>query len=265
MSNLVVLSPEHHQQFAVETRYLPNLGYDHGSAMISPIEIPAAQRAYPLVFRKHQETGRFFLNALLGFAADENLYLDGKGNWLTDYVPLAVRKGPFLIAMLDADADPQRHQSQAPAKAVLSLDIDDPRVIRDHQTAHQAAHQADHQADAQPSKGQRLFDDSGVASPYLEEINQILATMHETVNYTHQLAEAFVSLGLIEPLSLDILLSNGEQIKLDGAYTVAEEKLLALSGDALAQLNQQGFLSLAYYIAGSIDNVGWLVERKNER
>lgn len=256
MSNLVVISPEHHQQLAIETRYLPNLGYDHGSAMISPVEIQEAQRFYPLVFRKHQETGRFFLNALLGFSADENLHLDGEGNWLTEYVPLAVRKGPFLIALLDSDAEGEAPGSDGIApqqKAVLSLNLDDPRVILDNTVGEQLG------------KGQRLFDESGLATTYLEEINQILATLHETANDIHGLADTFMSLGLIEPLSLDIVLNNGEQIKLDGAYTVAEEKLSALSGEELAHLNQQGYLSSAFYIAGSIHNVGWLVERKNAR
>jgi len=255
MSNLVVISPEHHQQLAIENLYLPNLGYDHGSAMISPVEILEAQRFYPLVFRKHQETGRFFLNALLGFTADENLHLDGEGNWLTEYVPLAVRKGPFLIAMLDnnEESEPESSPATGPEqKAVLSLNLDDPRVILDNTVGEHAG------------KGQKLFDNDGLATTYLEEINQILATLHETSNDIHSMVDTFSELDLIEPLRLEIMLNNGEQIKLDGAYTIAEEKLAALSGDDLARLNHQRLLSSAFYIAGSIHNVGWLVERKNQ-
>lgn len=254
MSNLVVISPKHHQQLAIETFYLPKLGYDHGSAMISPVEILEAQRFYPLVFRKHQETGRFFLNALLGFTAEENLHLDGAGNWLSDYVPLAVRKGPFLIAMLNNNGESDASQNAAPdpeQKAVLSLNLDDPRVIPDNTVGEHAG------------KGQRLFDDDGLATAYLEEINQILATLHETSNDVHSMVNALSELDLIEPLCLEVMLNNGEQIKLEGAYTIAEEKLAALSGDELARLNHQGYLSSAFYIAGSIHNVGWLVERKN--
>lgn len=205
--------------------------------MVMPHEIRTTQRDYPLVFRKHGGTGRLFLNALLGFAEQENLYLDGNGGWNADYVPHAFSKGPFMIAFADEDEEKKR--------AIISIDMEDPRVSADH--------------------ANKLFDADGKPSAYLERINDILAHMHESFPVMRHMIDAFQEAELIEPLTLDVQLDNGENIKFAGAFTIAEEKLSQLSAEALQQLNSHDYLSAAYYIAGSIENVGKLVRFRNLR
>lgn len=236
MAKLQVLSPGVHKQTGILTDYVPQLGYGQGAVMVLPNEILHVQREYPILFRKHPETGRLFLNALLGFEEQENLYLDGQGGWQAGYVPLAFAKGPFMVGF-QSDGEGQ--------KAVLSIDMDDPRVTSEG--------------------GEKLFTAEDKPSEYLNNINNILATMHEGLQVLDSMLDAFNEYELIEPVSLNIELKNGEKINFTGAYTVAQEKIQKLDKEALAKLNQSGFLSAAIYISGSLSNVAKLINFKNAR
>lgn len=233
MAKLQVLTSTAHADAGVVTEYLPQLGYAQGAVMVLPNEILHAQRELALLFRKHPETGRLHLNALLGFDEKENLFLDEQGGWKGNYVPMAFEKGPFLITF----------QGEGNQKAVLSVDIEDPRY--------------------QEQGGEKLFNSKGQPSEYLQKVNNVLAAMHEGMQMVDPMVDAFNKYELIEPVSLDIQLANGEKINFAGAYTIAEEKLRKLEPQAVSELNVNGMLSAAYYIAGSLSNVKNLINFKN--
>lgn len=237
MADYQILSKAKHQNLRVETRYTTELGYNVGAVMVMGTELLAAQREYAIVLRKHPKTGRFFPNVLLGFKHDENLYLDGKGSWTADHIPLAVAKGPFMIAL-------QESQSGAPPMA--SIDVTDPRV-------------------SQKGQGEALFSEDGGLSRYMEYISKILLLLHESTNSLTKMIDMFVELDLIEPLRLDIQFNNGEKLAFEGGYTIAAEKLAELSEDALIKLHKAGFLDAAYYISGSLENVQRLIDIKNKQ
>jgi hypothetical protein len=62
---------------------------------------------------------------------------------------------------------------------------------------------------------------------------------------------------------LDIHFKNGESLHFDGVYTLAEEKLYGLSDKQLYLLNENGFLSTAFFIANSLSNIKRLIDIKN--
>lgn len=76
---------------------------------------------------------------------------------------------------------------------------------------------------------------------------------------------AFSELDLIEPVTIDIDLNNGEKRQLVGNYTINEEKLASLSGDKLEALSKRGFLPLAYAVVTSMTNIRKLIEIKNAK
>lgn len=237
MANIQALNPKHHSDIKIDTNYSAELGHNQGAVMVLPHELRDVQREYPILFRKHHETGRLFPNALLGFTEHENLYLSANNQWHSDYVPMAFRKGPFLIGF--------KHDQNGQQSPILSIDMDDPRVSNNGDVG--------------------LFDGENNPSEYLNNINDILHQMHEDNGIMLSMIDAFNELNLIEPLTLDIHLSNGERINFAGAYTIAEEKLLALKGSALEKLNGAGFLSAAYYISGSLGNIQKLINIKNNQ
>lgn len=230
MSKIEALNPHQHTHTRINTDFSAEFGHNQGAVMVMPNELRDAQREYPILFRKHPETGRLFPNALLGFSENENLYLNTMNQWQADYIPMAFRKGPFLIGFKGDD------NGQTP---IISIDMDDPRVDSNGQAS--------------------LFDSDNKPSEYLQQVNDILHQMHENSVVLRAMVDAFTQLNLIEALTLDIELHNGEKVNFSGAYTIAEEKLSALSGSDLEHLNSKGFLSAAYYISGSLGNIKKLI------
>jgi hypothetical protein len=103
----------------------------------------------------------------------------------------------------------------------------------------------------------------GGQTTYLNNINSILMNLYQGVKVSQTLYDVFQALDLFEPVNLDIELTNGERHRLHGNYTISEQKLMALDGDALAKLNATGFLKIAYQLITSISNVKKLVDMKN--
>lgn len=237
MADYQLLNKKKHKNLRVKANYTADLGYGVGAIMVLNNELLAAQREYPIIFRKHPDTGRFFPNALLGFTAEENLFLDGKGNWCAEHIPLAAAKGPFIIGFQDIGNGPQPS---------AYIDLADPRVT-------------------DGPEGEALFEEDGNLTRYMDYISQILLLMHEATGSVARMVELFVELDLIEPLTLDIQFNNGEKLKFQGGYTIPEEKLAELDSDALMKLHASGFLAAAYYISGSLENVKKLIDVRNKR
>ena len=237
MAEYQLLNKQKHKNLRVTTNYSADMGYNVGATMIMDTEVLAAQREYAIIFRKHAETGRYFPNVLLGFQENENLFLDGNGNWLATHIPLAIAKGPFIIGF---------QESKEGAYPTACINLDDPRV-------------------SENGPGESLFNEDGSLTHYMDYISKILLLLHTSSKSVTQMVDLFVELDLIEPLRLDIKFVNGEQVAFQGGFTVAEEKLAALDEAALSKLHKTGFLSAAYYISNSVENVQKLVELKNNQ
>lgn len=207
--------------------------------MLLPCEIQEAQRDYAILFRKHPETGHFFPSVLLGFEQKENLFLTKDGAWAANYVPFSIAKGPFFIGF----SKNEELESQQP---LVYVDLDDSRVGFDN-------------------GGERVFSDSGELSPYMLSVSQTLRLMHENMQDIQYMVEAFASHDLIEPLALKITFKNGEEMNFGGAYTIDAEKLASLTAQQLFELNKSGYLSAAYFIAGSVQNIKRLIDIKNAK
>ena len=67
-------------------------------------------------------TGDYFSVALLGFAKDENLYLEGD-RWDAYYVPGIIARGPFLIGFQE-----RQEGGELRRDPVIHVDMDNPRV-----------------------------------------------------------------------------------------------------------------------------------------
>jgi hypothetical protein len=234
MARLSYINSHDHALLKIEQSYNIESLLTMSTMMVFPAEIAAVQREYAIIFRKHPDTGRLFPNILLGLAEKENLFIDETGEWQGQYQPLSLQKGPFLIT-----TNPNTEQNND----VLAIDLEDPRV--------------------NDSKGEAIFDENNKPTAYLDKVNQVLAQMHADADSIAKMVDAFTELSLIEPLTLNIQLKNEEVLNLGGAYTVAKEKIAALTGEQLNNLNQTGFLSLAFYIADSLANLTTLIDIKN--
>jgi len=238
MTNYQVLNIGSHKDLAIRTDYSNGLGDKVSNVTTFPTEFGSVQNEYPILFRKHPETGEFGSFVMLGFEAGENLFLLEKG-WDAEYVPAAIARGPFLIGFQN-----QESQGKSAQEPVINIDMDSPRVTLEG--------------------GERLFDDEGNKTPYFESIQKILAGIHQGVEYSKLMFTEYLELNLIEPVTIDVEFINGEKVKIDGCYSIHEERLKALNGEALERLNKSGLLQAAYIVISSINNIKRLINRKNK-
>jgi hypothetical protein len=231
MARHVKLNNVAHKDLRVITRHGVEFGDNVASVVTFPTEYGDIQREYPIFFRKDPSTSEYFSVALLGLEKNENLFLDETG-WHATYIPGAIARGPFLIGF----------QEQEP---VIHVDLENPRISQ--------------------TEGEPVFLPQGGNSRYLERVANILKGIHEGVELSKQMFAAFTALDLIEPVKVEIKFNDEEQFDLLGFYTISEEKLGALDGDALVRLNKAGFLQGAFMVIASLNNVKKLIDMKHRR
>ena len=231
---LVIVDSETHRKTRVDMKR----GAEYGDAIhlvsVIPHEFNRLLSYYPIFFAKDNETGEFGLAAMLGFHVDENLFLDGD-HWTIDYIPLHIQRGPFSVMPSD----------ETNTKLVACLDAGDPRV--------------------QEETGERLYNDDGERTEFMEMVNSILAELVRGTAQTRELVDALMQHELIEKLALNVQFASGDTLRFDNLYTIHNESLAALRGDALESLHKKGYLKLAHEIIASVSSVGPLIEMRNKR
>lgn len=237
MTNHVLLDNITHKDLRVITTRSKRYGDDIASTGVFPIEFRRVQAEYPIVFRKSATADGYEPAAMLGLAEGENLFL-ADNVWQARYVPLTIERQPFLIGFQS------RTEGGVPVdEPVVHIDMDSPRVSE--------------------QEGQVVFLEHGGISPYLEHINSVLKAIHEGHEYNRGFSAALVEYELLEPFTLETELTDGSTHKLAGFYTVNEEKLNALDGDALSRLHAKGYVEHLYMSMASIVNFTTLIEKKN--
>jgi hypothetical protein len=229
MNRAVLLNNVDHQDLRVVTRR----GAAYGDALMYELTFPAEFRSlqahYPIVFRKSADGSTFQPIVLFGFKEGQNLFLDAQG-WDASYLPLTIERQPFLIGSADGEW-------------VIHLDPDSPRLSR--------------------SEGEAVFLPHGGSTAFLEHISSVLLAIHEGLQSTPAFIAALREHDLLESFVFDVELADGSQNRLAGFYTINEERLHALGGDALERLSRAGHLQAAYMAIASLSQLRGLVERQN--
>jgi hypothetical protein len=235
MMNRVLLNNVEHGDLRVDARHGAELGDNINQVLIFPTEFEDVQREYPIFLRK-DANGDYQAVALLGLDRDENLFLDATG-WRARYVPAVQQRGPFSIAL-------QERPGAAP-EPMIHIDLDHPRVGR--------------------TDGEPLFLPEGGNAPYLKHVSRVLGVIYDGLEVGKPLYAALEDLSLIEPVAVEIKLSDREAYDLPDVYTIAHDRLMALQGPDLERLHQSGLLRAAYAVLSSMGNVARLIELKNRK
>ena len=226
-----------HKNIKVLTHHHPSFGDIASYTHIFNSEFRQAQREYPLFFRKNTETGKFETIALFGFAQEENLYLDNHG-WHAHYIPLTIQRRPFLIGF--------QHDNEngiVTQRPVIHIDMESSRI--------------------NTTRGKQIFLPKGGESPYLQKISAILDAINQGHAHNNTFVQCLVDYDLIESVNINVTLNNGSNHRLTNLYTIHEEKLAQLHGNALDKLHKTGFLQDAHMIIASMVNLTHLIEKKN--
>jgi hypothetical protein len=234
MSQYEVLKKEKHRQLRIKTGYGAALGDAVMYVMTYPMEFRDIQSCYPILFTKDSNTGGFFAAAVLGFEADQNLFLQDNG-WDASYIPAVVQRQPFLIAT-GGEGD-----NETP---VVSLDLDHPRVSQD--------------------EGEALFNIEGGSTEFLNQKIALLDKLHRGLQHSSGFIDTLLQHELLEQITLDLTFNNGDKKSLQGFYSIAEERLYQLKGDVLESLNQAGYLQPVFMAVASLSRTRDIIERRNQ-
>lgn len=236
MPNYQLVNNIDHQATRVITGHGAQYGDDVMFTMTFPSEMRSVQACYPILIYKDPQSDEFYPVAVFGFAQGENLFLQDD-RWNNTYIPIMVRRPPFLIGF-------QKPNPAAQPQRVLTIDMDHPRVS--------------------DSEGEPLFLEQGGNSPFLEATADMLETIHKGNEENKAFMAMLLKLDLMEPITLDITLKDQSKNQLQGFYTLDDEKLQTLSNDALIELSSSGFLLPAYMMAASLSQLGKLVRMRDE-
>lgn len=239
MPNFALLNNVAHKNMRVIRENSLQYGDSDMSVVTFPQEFRAIQNEYPIFFQKNNETGKFIPIALTGLRQNENLFLSDKG-WDAQYIPASIKRRPFLIGV-----QPPKPGEGEQASRMVYVDMDSPRISE--------------------TQGEPVFLPHGGYSPYLESMVDLLEYIQYGTDLNEQFIQALLANELLEIVTLEITLKNGEQNNLAGMYTINEEKLAALSGVAIAELHNKGFVEYIYMVLASHSNMIKLIARVEER
>lgn len=195
-------------------------------------ELSTLGKSLPVVFKEVNESTILSMIVSLG---NINLAIDEEGKWITNYLPIALKKYPFSLATFKDNKE----------EKVIMIDEESSFFSR--------------------SKGKPLFNKDGFKSETLQtEIKFLL----EVDKYT-QLTKGFISeiskSGILE--EREILVGEGEEKKVlvDGFKVVSREKLNKLNNDILSSWVRKGIISFIDEHLKSLENISTLFKLASKR
>jgi hypothetical protein len=231
MTKYVALDPSAHRELKINTDALQAQGANERIVPVVISEFPKLVIEYPIVFTKHEETGRFVCVAVLGFEPKENLFWQN-GVWTGIYTPLNVLRQPFFIGYDEG-------------RSVICIDEQATCVTRE--------------------QGAAMFDAQGGETAYLKEVKRMLSDLLAAERATKTFTETLVALDLLIPMPIEVTFGNGDKRSVKGFYTIDEKKLNSLESDKLVSLQKAKYLSPLYMIISSMGHFYSLINMKNAR
>jgi hypothetical protein len=225
----VPVSSQRHGKWSVEVG--GNYGFSRSvnSVPLMAVEFPAAASEYPIVFAGAGEN--VMPAVILGVRGQENLFLTRENTWQGKYIPAFVRRYPFVF-------------SSSEDNKTFTLCIDEAFGGFN-----------------QEGRGQRLFDDQGKPTDYVQNVLKFLQEYQVQFQRTQGYCRKLGELGLLDAMQAQVTAGKGERSSLTGFRAVSRERLKALPGDKLAELAKTDELELTYLHLQSLRNFSAFGER----
>lgn len=224
----IPVSKDQHAAFSIDTTQDYSFASGVNSVPLTATEFPFAARDYVIVFAGAETP---MPTAILGVQQDKNLFVSGEGQWQGRYIPAFVRRYPFVFS-----------SSEDGNTFTLCVDKEFKGLNED-------------------GRGERLFDDAGEKSAYLDKMLNFLQEYQLQFKRTQTFCEKLKEFDLLESMQAQISLPSGSQQSLTGFQVINRDRLKALDGDQLAELAKTDALELAYLHLQSMNNFSAMAER----
>jgi hypothetical protein len=193
-------------------------------------EIALAAQYYPIVVTGAPNP---MAVAILGYRADENLFVDEKGEWLADtYIPAYVRAFPFILI-------------EPPGAETIYLGIEA-------------------SAEVLGKKGEALFVD-GKPTEVVTEAMKFAMAYREDLKRAGEFVKALDGSGLLQQNEARLNFKSGGIARLDGFRVLDPVKLETLEDAAFLDWRKRGWLAPLYAVMQSSTRWGQIVNLANGR
>ncbi|MET3106041.1 hypothetical protein AAKU67_000518 [Oxalobacteraceae bacterium GrIS 2.11] len=208
-------------------------GFDYAattnSVPVTTGEFGIACLEYPIVFVTDEEDGGLPI-ALTGLRDNENLFVGQDGSWDASFVPVFVRRYPFVL-----------QEGTTPGSFSVLVDAE---------------------ADGfDAADGQRLFNEDGSNAPMLDSVLEMLNHFSASTEHTMGFVKQLRKLDLLTPRAINATTAQGKSLQMNGFSVVDEAKLSALSDADLLSLTRNGYLGSIYGHLISLNNIQKLLAR----
>lgn len=224
------ISKARHADFTVREGKGYAFAAEVNSVPLMTVEFMAAAHDYPIVFSKDGDA--VLPIVVVGIDSGQSLFVNADGTWNADYVPAFIRRYPFVFS---ASEDGE----------TLTLCIDE----------------AFEGLDRKGREGQRLFDETGERTPYLERVLEFVNAYQGEHQRTKAFGALLQELDLLEPSQANVTLADGTQKLLSGFHCISRDRLKALPAEKLAELVANDALELAYLHLYSLRNFEGLLRK----
>lgn len=228
-ANAIPVSSERHRDLSIKAGRDYSFAAKTNSVPLTAVEFQRAAAEYAIVFAGAGDS--IMPVAVLGSAADQNLFVKDDGTWDGKYVPAFVRRYPFVFSSTDQGK-------------TFTLCVDEVfnGCNRD-------------------GRGERLFDASGERTQYLQTVLSFLQDYQAHFQRTKAFCARLNELGLFEPMQAQFTLPDGERKNLTGFMVVSRAKLKALDDAVLAGMVRSDEMEMIFLHLQSMQNFGNMLQR----
>lgn len=110
-----------------------------------------------------------------------------------------------------------------------------------------------------------LFDAMGGPTDEMRLVQRAIGTLMGNAARTEKFIADIVEARLVEPVDISLKFDDGQTVALNGLYTVSGDALADLDDNRIIRLYRDGSLSAALAIRASLRQIGQLARRRNER
>lgn len=194
-------------------------------------EFGMAAQHFPILF-----TGQDASPIVAVGLSRSNLFVND-GKWADDtYAPAYLRRYPFVFMQSDEDGN-----------FLLALDAGSDQVNK-----------------GESDDGEPLFVD-GKATELVDNAMKFCADFTREYEQTRQFSAALLAQDLLVERSIDVTLSNGEKMSVNGFHVVDVEKFAQLPDDIVLAWHRNGWLALVHHHLTSLARFNALVKRQSEQ
>lgn len=236
MTKLMALNKQAHCGLKIDTQKVEAEGADLSMVPVVLSEFRKLIVHYPIVFSKNANTGQFMCSALMGFEQGENLFWQS-GAWQGVYIPLQITRQPFFLGHDGNNSDDDN--------VVMCINEASPVISQE--------------------TGETLFDEQGNPSVYLQKQQASLSQLLQGEAQTTAFVKTMIELDLPTAMTLDITFADNSTTKVNGLYTIDEDKLAKLTAQQLQGLQQADYLAAIYAMVHSTGQIYSLINKKNQR